>query len=71
MIGVILLGPLNSSLVLGLLLADAFFGHSPKILRRCRQQKLIVGTARAAQAQLAELEDAFEVGKQDLDLLSF
>ena len=64
-------GLLNSSLVSHPVSAEEVFSHSSKILCRCRQQKLIMGTAGSAQAQLAKFEDTLEVGEQYFYLLPF
>jgi hypothetical protein len=44
--------------------------HSSQILRSCRQQELILGTAQSTQSQPVELKDALEMGEQHFNLLA-
>ena len=46
------------------------FGHSPQVLRRGGEQELIVCTARSAQSQAPQVQDALEVCKQHLHFLT-
>jgi hypothetical protein len=45
-------------------------GHASEVLGRCCHQEPVSGAAYASQPQSIELQDAFQVGKQHLHLLS-
>ena len=46
------------------------FRHAPEVLSDSGEQELIASAVHSAQPQASQVQDAFEVGEQDLNFLS-